>query len=303
MLVTFVRSGGRLEKRNRFVEWQATGRFTQGLPNGFNHGSSLKNMLKCSHCREIQLLGGVSAMATYYFPLSGNDDPNTLAAYMYSVPSPIDPVVFDDYISNQVYGLGGDDTITTTLGTSQVWLYGGDGNDAVTGDGGADFLYGDSFDGMTQQATGTGKDTVHGAGGADSIYGAGGNDKLYGDEDNDVIFGGGGKDRMFGGAGLDTLFGRSGDDILVGGPDADTFMIILRDGRDVIRDFEPEGIGHDVIGLSGIDAVTSFRDLIKNHAEAHKGDVILSLGAGTELVIEDTRIGDLIKADFMFLHL
>lgn len=73
--------------------------------------------------------------------------------------------------------------------------------DTLTGDGGANVLFGNE-----------GNDVLNGGGADDSLQGANGNDILNGD---------GGADGMYGGYGVDTLNGGDGDDRLVGGAGAD----------------------------------------------------------------------------------
>jgi Ca2+-binding RTX toxin-like protein len=95
-------------------------------------------------------------------------------------------------------GLGGNDTITApaTL-TSGVDMYGGTGNDKLTGGAGPDRLFGED-----------GNDTVTGGKGNDLLVGGTGNDTL-----TDTV----GLNVLIGGAGADKLTGGTGSDLLVGG--------------------------------------------------------------------------------------
>ncbi|MDX6663559.1 MAG: hypothetical protein QOG09_1661, partial [Solirubrobacterales bacterium] len=98
-------------------------------------------------------------------------------------------------------------------------LTGGDGNDALTGDGNPNTLDG-----------GSGVDTLTGNGGADTLIGGAGNDSggtagLYGGPGNDILQGGLGDDRLDAGDGNDPLVdGGDGNDILIGGPGDETLQ-------------------------------------------------------------------------------
>ncbi len=63
---------------------------------------------------------------------------------------------------------------------------------------------------------------VYGGAGNDNISGHDGNDALLGQDGNDVIHGYWGNDWIDGGTGADTLYGDNGDDTLIGGAGADT---------------------------------------------------------------------------------
>jgi fibronectin-binding autotransporter adhesin len=82
-----------------------------------------------------------------------------------------------------VYGQAGDDSISTSarLGSS-IWIFGGQGNDRLTG--------GDR------------------------------DDMLDGGEGNDALYGGLGRDLLIGGLGADVLDGNGDDDLLIGGTTA-----------------------------------------------------------------------------------
>ncbi len=92
------------------------------------------------------------------------------------------------------FGFGGDDTL---LGTdlSNDFLYGGTGNDSLTGLGADDFLFGQE--------------------GADRLSGGAGIDYLYGGDGADHLDGGLGKDVLYGGAGDDTYVLASAQDVVV----------------------------------------------------------------------------------------
>ncbi len=64
---------------------------------------------------------------------------------------------------------------------------------------------------------GSGNDEISGGAGCDSLFGNRGDDWLSGDDGNDILFGGLGMDRLYGGTGDDWLFGGLGDDLLDGG--------------------------------------------------------------------------------------
>ena len=107
----------------------------------------------------------------------------------------------------QAFGLAGDDTLTineTNGALPRANLFGGGGNDVLTGGSGTDQLFGEA-----------GNDTLLGRGGADLLFGGEGNDTLTGGDADDQMFGQGGNDRMIwnpgddtdlheGGAGIDT---------------------------------------------------------------------------------------------------
>jgi Ca2+-binding RTX toxin-like protein len=83
---------------------------------------------------------------------------------------------------NILYGLGGKDSLFP-IGAFPLFIYGGEGNDAVVGDVGNDEVYG-----------GRGDDLVAGGPGSDFLEGASGSDRMVGGDGNDLIYGGPGGD-------------------------------------------------------------------------------------------------------------
>jgi Ca2+-binding RTX toxin-like protein len=107
----------------------------------------------------------------------------------------------------RVFGRGGDDTITLDESNGalpRAVLFGGAGNDVLTGGSGDDQLFGQA-----------GNDTLLGKDGFDLLFGGAGNDVLTGDAGNDTLRGGAGDDVLIGGLGLDVLDGGPGDNILL----------------------------------------------------------------------------------------
>lgn len=107
----------------------------------------------------------------------------------------------------QVFGLAGNDTVAldeVNGALPKSLLFGGDGNDTLTGGSGADQLFGQA--------------------GNDTLLGKGGNDLLFGGAGNDTLTGGTGDDQVFGEAGNDRMIWNPGDgtDLNEGGDDTDT---------------------------------------------------------------------------------
>ena len=101
-----------------------------------------------------------------------------------------------------------DGTVVTTLeqragAGKQTLFVSGSGNDTITGAGTNEVIYG-----------GGGNDTIYGGAGRDIIAGGIGNDTLDGGDGNDVILGGDGDDRLYGGNGNDLIDGGAGFDVL-----------------------------------------------------------------------------------------
>ena len=117
----------------------------------------------------------------------------------------------------QVNGEGGNDRLTlNTPGHAS----GGEGNDTLTGSGGADELTGGN--GNDALAGGAGPDKVNGDNGNDTLDGGSEDDVLRGGNGNDSVLGGGETDRLEGDAGADTLDGGLGPDVYDGGSGSDT---------------------------------------------------------------------------------
>jgi Ca2+-binding RTX toxin-like protein len=107
----------------------------------------------------------------------------------------------------QVFAQGGNDTVTLNEANGalpRANLFGGAGNDTLTGGSGADLLFGQA--------------------GNDTLLGKGGNDSLFGGADNDTLTGGDGDDQVFGESGNDRLIWNPGDDsdLFEGGDGFDT---------------------------------------------------------------------------------
>ncbi|HND52074.1 MAG TPA: hypothetical protein PLV92_06750, partial [Pirellulaceae bacterium] len=109
--------------------------------------------------------------------------------------------------ARNVIDLGdGNDTIDATT-SSGVTVFGGLGDDAITGS--------------------TVVDTIYAGVGNDTIFALAGNDSVYGEEGNDTITGGVGNDNMFGGDGSDRFIWNNGDnsDIVEGDEGVDVQIV------------------------------------------------------------------------------
>lgn len=128
----------------------------------------------------------------------------------------------------QVFGQGGNDTITlseTNGALPKANLFGGAGNDVLTGGSGADMLFGQA-----------GNDTLLGKGGADFLFGGTENDTLTGGDADDQVFGEAGDDRMVWNPGDDTDLneGGAGTDIVeVNGGNGDEQFTVTANGTRV----------------------------------------------------------------------
>jgi Ca2+-binding RTX toxin-like protein len=110
---------------------------------------------------------------------------------------------------NAVAGRGGPATV---LNTTVISVFGGAGNDTITLD---------ETNGALPRADmfgGTGDDTLTGGSGDDQLNGQAGDDTLLGKRGNDLLFGGAGDDVLTAGPGSDQVFGGAGDDRMIWNP-------------------------------------------------------------------------------------
>ncbi|HET9068718.1 MAG TPA: hypothetical protein VFN28_08730, partial [Amaricoccus sp.] len=104
----------------------------------------------------------------------------------------------------------------TVANTSLIQVFAQGGNDVVTLD---------ESNGALPRANlfgGAGNDTLTGGSGADQIFGQAGNDTLLGKGGADFLFGGAENDTLTGGDADDQVFGESGDDRMIWNPGDDT---------------------------------------------------------------------------------
>ena len=177
-------------------------------------------------------------------------------------------------------GIGGDAEGDILSGIAH--LTGGDGDDNLYGDDGANTLSGGMGDDTL--SGGDGADTLEGGNGADTLSGGRGDDNLSGGDGADTLSGGSNDDILTGGDGDDTLDGGAGSDTLTGGDGADKFVLTKSaDGSDTVTDFTDgtDKIQYDWTGTF-VDGTTTLADLglvVSNNngnAEIHEmGDTSL----------------------------
>jgi hypothetical protein len=105
----------------------------------------------------------------------------------------------------------------TVANTTEIVVSGGSGDDTIS--------LGNAALPPAQLFGGNGNDVLTGGSGADQLFGGNGNDTLNGGDGNDVLFGGAGDDTVVGGKGTDTAFLGAGND---------TFIWFPGDGSDVV---------------------------------------------------------------------
>lgn len=186
------------------------------------------------------------------------------------VGSSMQDVISGDQGRNFIDGALGDDFLRGRSDRDE--LNGGDGQDTLDAGKGRDRVFGDDGD-----------DVLMGRNGDDHLRGGQGDDSLYGDQDADLLLGGKGRDLLDGGDGGDTLDGGYSHDTLTGGSGADVFIFDTDHGHDLITDFDASVAG-EKIDVSGISTITSFNDLMNNHANDVDGGVLIDTGESSVLL-------------------
>jgi|GEM_PF-2021490 len=169
-------------------------------------------------------------------------------------------------------------------------VFGGNGNDRITGTGGQDDVHGGGGDDVIEGRGGN--DRLDGGSGDDILRGEAGDDELVAGSGSDYLFGGPGDDKLSGGLGSDYLDGGEGNDELDGGGGGvDTFYFDAHDGQDRFTgsdfdylEFGP-GISPDsvVFHYSG-DSSSHFR------IDYGEGNSISSNGATTAYWLKGIRV-------------
>ena len=118
-------------------------------------------------------------------------------------------------------------------------------------------------------------------------------DYLRGSNSNDLIDGRGGPDRIEGGL---------GDDRMTGGGGADRFILAVKQGHDVITDFNPDG--GDTISFVRV-GFSSFSEMLESHAEQDGDDVVIHTGSGRRdhsLTLLDVQLSELEASQFTIVE-
>ena len=125
-----------------------------------------------------------------------------------------------------------------------------------------------------------GDDNVYGGDGNDSLDSGTGNDYLVGNDGDDSLLGQGGADRLYGSNGSDTLNGGTGDDQLQGDQGADTYVIALGDGHDIINNYDSDSAA-DVVQFSNV-TLCDLTDALRIG-----NDFVLGFGGDSQITVKN----------------
>jgi Ca2+-binding RTX toxin-like protein len=192
----------------------------------------------------------------------------------------------------QAFGQAGNDVITLSEVSGalpRANLFGGAGNDTVTGGSGGDLLFGQS-----------GNDTLLGKGGNDSLFGGADNDTLTGGDGDDQVFGEGGDDRLIWNPGDDTDMFEGGDGLdtaeVNGGNGNETFTVVANGTRVRIDRLDPAPFAIDagtmekvVMNMNGGDdrfsATGNLSALVQLTVDGGAGNDTILGGNGADLLM------------------
>lgn len=192
----------------------------------------------------------------------------------------------------QVFGQNGNDNLSLDEANGALPaanLFGGAGNDTLTGGSGADMLFGQA-----------GNDALLGRGGADFLFGGSDNDVLTGSDGDDQVFGEAGNDRMIWNPGDDTDLNEGGDGTdtveVNGGNGAETFTVTPNGTRVRFDRMTPAPFSIDigtaenlVLNANGGDdtftASNGLATLIKLTVDGGAGNDNLQGGDGADLLL------------------
>src|SRR3954463_13757296 len=192
----------------------------------------------------------------------------------------------------QVFGQDGNDTITLNEANGalpRANLFGGAGNDTITGGSGSDMLFGQADN-----------DTLLGKGGADFLFGGAGNDVLTGGDGDDQMFGEAGNDRMIWNPGDDSDLMEGGDGVdtaeVNGGNGAETFTLTANGSRVRFDRVDPAPFSLDigtteniVVNMNGGDDVftagNGLATLIQLTVDGGAGNDTITGGDGADVLL------------------
>jgi Ca2+-binding RTX toxin-like protein len=195
----------------------------------------------------------------------------------------------------QIAGLDGNDQLSLDEANGalpRAHIFGGRGNDVLTGGSGGDFIFGDR-----------GNDTLLGKGGVDFLFGGADHDVLTGGDADDLVFGMSGDDRMVWNPGDDTDLNEGGtgiDTVEVNGGGGDEVFTTTANGTRVRFDrISPAPFAIDigtsenlVLNANGGDdqfsATGNLAALIK---------ITVDGGAGNDTILGSNGIDTLIGGD------
>ncbi|EKD61740.1 MAG: hemolysin-type calcium-binding protein, partial [uncultured bacterium] len=116
-------------------------------------------------------------------------------------------------------------------------------------------------------------------------------ENLQGSNFGDLLVGDAGNNRICGMGGADVLRSGAGADLLSGGAGADTFVFLVGDGRDTVRDFQDN---IDTLRISTLAGAS-----MANAAQVG-ADVVFTLGAGDQVTVLNTTLAA-VSDDVIFL--
>jgi Ca2+-binding RTX toxin-like protein len=126
----------------------------------------------------------------------------------------------------------------TVFNTDKIAEFGGNGNDTISLDNGA--LP------SAQLFGGDGNDVLTGGAAADQLFGGNGNDTLNGGNGDDILFGGAGDDTVVGDKGTDTAVLGAGNDTFIWNPGDGNDAVIGQVGFDTL-DFRGANISENIV--------------------------------------------------------
>ena len=139
----------------------------------------------------------------------------------------------------------------TVANSTEIVVSGGNGDDTISLDETNGPLPG------AQLFGGNGNDVLTGGSGADQLFGGNGNDTLNGGAGNDILDGGAGDDTVVGGKGADTAFLGAGNDTFIWNPREGSDVVEGQAGFDTL-DFRGDNISENIsISANGSRALLS----------------------------------------------